>query len=307
MGMKLPIAATSIVCSACIAASVAAPAVDLPEKSVKSEAARSVTQDYKLLAVTDPITGAVTLIALPLQDLGKIDKFFADNLLSPLFTLASSPLNIPTQISNQVPPETAIQNNITVPIQELQAFPAALAALIQDLGGADAMAARGPNVALAADPVTGLTSPLADLGQIDKFFADNLISPLFTLASSPLNIPTQISNQVPPETAIQNNITVPIGKLEGLPRRTRRPNPGHLRWRKHHGGRRAQRRTGRGPGTGLDSLASPLADLGQIDKFFSDNLISPAFTIASSPLNIPTQISNQVPPKRPSRTTSPFR
>ena len=221
MGMKLPIAATTIVCSACIAASVASPAVDLPGKIVKNEASRSVTQEYKLLAVTDPVTGVVTLIALPLQDLGKINKFFVDNLINPLFTLASSPLNIPTQISNQVPPETAIQTNITVPIQKLQAFPDGLAALIQDiLGGADAMAAARPNVALAADPATGVVSPvtaLQDLGKINKFFVDNLINPLFTLASSPLNIPTQISNQVPPETAIQTNITVPIQKLQAFP------------------------------------------------------------------------------------------
>ena len=67
MGMKLPIAATSIVCSACVAVSVAAPTVDLPEKAVKIEAARSVTQEYKLLAVTDPVNGAVTLFALSLE------------------------------------------------------------------------------------------------------------------------------------------------------------------------------------------------------------------------------------------------
>ena len=137
MGMKLPIAATSIVCSACIATSVAAPAIGLPEKSVKGEAARSVTQEYKLLAATDPVTGAVTLVAVPLQDLGKINKFFADNLLSPVFTLASSPLNIPTQISNQVPPETAIQNNITKPITTLEGFPAGLADLVRDITGRD--------------------------------------------------------------------------------------------------------------------------------------------------------------------------
>ena len=225
MGMKLPIAATSIVCSACIAASVAAPAVGLPEKSVKGEATRIVTQEYKLLAITDPVTGVITLIAVPLQDLGKINKFFVDNLLSPLFTLASATLNIPTQISNQVPPETAINNNITVPIGKLEAFPAGLAALIQDIfGGASTFAVAdsppGSNVALAAAPGTdlvSLVSPIADLGKINKFFADNLLSPAFTLASSPLNIPTQISNQVPPETAIENNITKPIAKLEGLP------------------------------------------------------------------------------------------
>ena len=221
MGMKLPIAATSIVCSACVAVSVAAPTVDLPEKSRQVEAARSVTQEYKLVAVTDPITGAVTLFALSLADLGKINKFFADNLLSPLFTLASSPLNIPTQVSNQVPLETAIQNNITVPIQKLQAFPAGLVALIQDIfGGTSMMAASGPNVALAAAPTPGLdalVSPLADLGQVNKFFADNLLSPLFTLGSSPLNIPTQLSNQKSVDEVIKANITDPIDKLEGFP------------------------------------------------------------------------------------------
>ena len=236
MGMtKLPIAATSIVCSACVAVSVAAPTVDLPEKSRQVEAARSVTQEYKLVAVTDPITGAVTLFALPLADLGQVNKFFADNLLSPLFTLASSPLNIPTQVSNQVPLDTAIQNNITVPIQKLQAFPAGLVALIQDIfGGTSMMAASGPNVALAAAPTPGLdalVSPLADLGQVNKFFADNLLSPLFTFGLQPAEHPHPAVQPEVRRRGHQSQHHRSDRQAGRLPGRTRRSGARHPRWR----------------------------------------------------------------------------
>lgn len=109
----------------------------------------------------DPTTGLVSAVS-PLQDLGKVNKFFADNLLSPVFTLASSPLNIPTQISNQVPPETAIQNNITKPIATLEGFPAGLADLLRDIAGGTSGFAAADATPLTTDPTPGprkLTNP----------------------------------------------------------------------------------------------------------------------------------------------------
>ena len=348
MWVKVPAAAASIVCSACIAASVTAPVVALPEKSNKVEASQSVTRPISLAASTstlaaDPVTDILTLLGLPLQVVYNIQTIAVNPyLITPLGTLAVSPLTIPFQLASGVPIDTIIQNTFTTPVDKLTQFPTVFADTVSDqvtlvidtlesifggtsmatLGTAKADLAAAPAIT-AADPLTNLLTllglPLQVAYNIQTIALNPyLITPLGTLAVSPLTIPFQLASGVPIDTIIQNTFTTPIDKLTDFPSVFASTVSDQIdlvvqTLQDIFGGgtmlaankettfkaadSAAPKIAAADPLTDLVTVLSlPLQNIYNIQtKAINPNLINPLGTLAVSPLTVPFQLASGVP------------